>query len=426
MQTEIGMPMSITRNRVLNNLPILILGLLTAVYLSYVSPLIEVDSVTYINFSSRRPPIYPFFLWIFHGFGSYQFTIVIWFQFIFSFLSLGYACHWLRTRLQLNEFLISFILISTVVLIFIYYKMLRSICSEGITFPLFIIAFLLLVETFNHLTLKKMVLLSLYTSLLVLTRAQFYFFYILLAMLVIWNIWKKTSLKTIFLSFLLIITSIVFNEGITRSYHYLMFGRFSSVPLVGIQLIPRALFLSHIRLSQYFTDQSDQIIFEKILNRLENKHLTKSTAPEIIKGLHPVLAYYNAAVPAIEKNYSPYIEGLSLYQTNEKMLRLSKVLYLNNLKENLILYLWSISSYFGEIPFILSFLLVLFVLYKSIFKNKKIDTKTAFIILAMSTIIINVAFCAIWVIMVASYYYYTYFLTFCLAAIIANEDNYWK
>src|SRR5689334_20673593 len=97
--------MSIARAKLFSWSQITILGLLIIVYLIKTSPDAECDTTSYLSFSPVRPPLYPIFLWFFHGFGAYQFTIVMWIQSFLSFLSLLYTRHWLHTRLKLSNFL---------------------------------------------------------------------------------------------------------------------------------------------------------------------------------------------------------------------------------------------------------------------------------------------------------------------------------
>src|SRR3990167_5870499 len=81
---------------------------------------------------------------------------------------------------------------------------------EGITFPLFIFTFFNLVKCFKRENLKKIVLLNILISLLILARTQFYFFYPIILILIIYHIWKKSSKRFILTSGIIFILFAVF------------------------------------------------------------------------------------------------------------------------------------------------------------------------------------------------------------------------
>ncbi len=71
-------------------------------------PIVGADTLSYINFDSNRPPLYPIFLWLFKWCGGHQFEAVTWVKTILYGLTLYYARTWLLENLGLSDFLIFF------------------------------------------------------------------------------------------------------------------------------------------------------------------------------------------------------------------------------------------------------------------------------------------------------------------------------
>ena len=407
---------------------IFVLGLLMAIYMVLTSPENDPDSASYIIFKQIRPPVYPIFLWLFHKFGLYQFSVAMWVQAVIAFSSLFYASNWFHKNLKLPNILIFTMLLFTTLLIFFYYKMIRIVCSEGLAFPLFIITFLLLVECFDSFNIKKLILLVVCSNILILIRAQFYYFYILFAILIAWYIWKKITIKNVFLGIMIMTISILITLMLNRGYHFFMHGYFGEVPLVGRQLIIQPLYLSNISDAQYFKNPEEKILFTNMLAQLEKHQLTKESAAPVLQplGIHSAYNYYATIYHSIQKDNDRALSAMTDYQKDVTSLSMSKVLYLHSIKQNVIFYLWKISSFFGEIPAFIVFLMVTVAAFFRIVADKKRDPSInqIFILVSLLTILINTAFVSIFEPMLPSYSYYSYFLIYCLGGLIAKKCLY--
>src|SRR3990167_10825820 len=87
--------------------PYVLLAILIIFFLTTHSPnYTHYDAPSYILFDPIRPPLYPFFIWLFHWAGSYQYTFIMWIHAIVTFFALLYARFWLKKYLKISDFLI--------------------------------------------------------------------------------------------------------------------------------------------------------------------------------------------------------------------------------------------------------------------------------------------------------------------------------
>lgn len=415
-----------TRDKLIFWGPITVLCLVLIAYLFQASPRLDLDSPSYLLAYSTRPPIYPIFLWFFHNLGEYQLQIVMWVQCILSLLSLLYISNWLHKHLEMSGLFIFIILFLTVSFVFFYYKMLQTVCSEAITFPVFIVTFSLLVECFHAFNIKKLILLAFFTSILILTRAQFYYFYLLFIVLIAWYGWKKISIKKIMITLLIMMISITITAISNRGYHLLKHGYFADIPLVGTQLVVQALFLSGLDASHYFEDPIEKDVFKKLIKQLEEKQLTKkssSLAMKPVEGFHATYAYYTVAYPSIMKTNDTTLAGMSAYQKEAVNLKISKVLYWYGIKDNLSFYFWKLGSFFGDISIFLFFFTCFVAISARVLipRDRFVSIYSIYIGVSLLTILVNTAFVAIFEPLLPAYSYYSYFLIFSLAGLLGKK-----
>lgn len=413
------------RRTFFNSVQIIGLGILIFFCLINKTPDIGADAGSYIRFDVTRPPVYPIFLWLFHGLGQYQFFVVIWVQGFLSFLALLYARNWLHKHLDISSGLIFFILCLTILQIFFHYDMLRLIYSEALAFPLFIITFFSLVNTVNDFSKKNVICLALTTSLLILTRAQFYYFYFLFTLLIVFHIWKKSPVKKTLVNSLIILLSILLTMGFNRSYHYFMHGHFSEIPAAGKQLVIQPLFLTDSKAIRYLNDPTEKSIFSNIMQIIEEHQLSKKNAPAtMLPPLALPLAnqYYNTTYVPITHAIDSAIKGFSPYQADKILIHITKQLAWHEPKTNLIFYFWKIISFYGDTSFFLFFQGILLAIgWRMLFsRNHALSTNEIFIFVTLLTILLNTAFIAIPEVVGSRYSYYCYFLIYCLGGLFAQ------
>lgn len=424
----------LVKNNLFTGAQILIIGLMIFIPLFGASPFLGSDAVGYIHFYPTRPPIYPIFIWLFHGFGRYQFIITMWAQATLVFISLLYARYWLQKNLKLPQLITFLILSFTVTVNFLDSKILTFIYSEGIAFSLFTITFLLLVENFKTFGLKKFIFMVISGNLLILTRGQFNFLYLIFLLLPIWQFWKLNLGKRAIISLMIIIISILFSTLCDKGFHYFLYGEFKGSSAVWRMFAAQPLYLADVSDAKYFENPDERKAFINIIQKLEKEHLTRKSAPSTNLTQYSRISYdyFNDTFSWIEGSYGTLYSPdkmmnpeiiRSEYQFDHLMFNIAKTLILHNLKENLILYFWKVTSYFATPWLFPAFLLTLIVILFRILTDKKwfLSMNQLFIAISFIFILANACFIALFQSYSPRYFYYTYFVCFCLSGLLANK-----
>lgn len=420
------------RNNLFSWCQIVVLGLMIFVPLFGASPFLGSDARGYIHFWSWRPPIYPIFIWLFHGFGKYQFVATMWAQSTLVFITLLYSRYWLQKYLELPKLVTFLILFFTITVDFLNTHLLQWIYSEGLSFSLFLVVFLLLIENFKIYNVKKMILMVISGSLLILTRGQFNFLYLLFLLIPIWQFWNRKPVKQILFNLSIIIISIFLAVLLERGYHYYLHGQFRGSSYVGRMLVVQPLYLSDASAAKYFENPLEKSIFLKIMNELEEKHLTRKSAPPSVLTKYPrtTLDYFNNNFNLIDDTfpivYQPGVYPPDIpvfdYQTDAQFFNIAKTLILHAPIENLNLYIWKVTSNFASPWIFLAFLITFIVIIIRVMDRcYQPNMKQMFIIGSLLFILANASFVAIFQCYSQRYFIYTYFLYFCLSGLLANE-----
>ncbi len=200
--------------------PYIALGILITLFLlTHIPNSVDFDAPSYINFDPIRPPLYPLFIQAFSWAGKYQFTFIVWTHAIITFSALLYTRIWLKRNLNVNDFLIFMMFLVTTLTILFHFQ-LMLIGAEGLTFPFFIWTFFILIDCFKKFNLKNILYLSLWVSAIILTRLQFYYFYGIYIVLILWYLHRSTPIKPLGIAVSILTASILLTCLIDRSYHY--------------------------------------------------------------------------------------------------------------------------------------------------------------------------------------------------------------
>lgn len=392
-------------------------------------PSLGLDSYEYIYFSPIRPPVYPFFLWMLSIFGPYRFLAAVWVQGIITTATLFYTWYWLCNRLNMPRWLSWLVLVISAWNIILRFEINSSILSEALAFPFFILCFTLFIDCSKSFNFTKIMLYVLLVNLLVLTRAQFYYFYITFAFLITLYFLQKIPRKNLLSTCVLMVSSIIAAFFINHSYHYFLNGKFSDSAVLGPQLIAAPLFLSNSNYEKYITDPQEKFFFQKTIKLLESKKLTRDTSEYLknSKTLDNDLNYYKLVFqPLFHFVYYENLRNMTPYQLNKITLDISKKLYLVQFKENIRFYIAKGISIFGNFSIFLIFLFI-FVLYLAylwhITRNRNVDLDYFQIFIGSSSLIIlaNVFFVVLFVIASERYFIYSNFLLICLGAAVADK-----
>ena len=418
--------MKILSSRFFNWSYIVILSLLVFVPLYHGAPEIWSDTAKYLHFDSSRPILYPIFLWLFHGFGNDQLNVVMWVQGALNFLTLLYVNKWLRERFQLPTYLTFIVSFVTIALIFNYFKMVQNITAEALAFPLFVLTITALVDTFKKFDIKRFFSLMLFCNLLILTREQFYYFYPLCLLVVAWHFWKHANVKMFLQGLAIFISSILIASFLTKTYQYSINHQFRGSSHAGELFISQMLYLSSPGDNKYFTNPTEKLAFEKIMKKLQKLKITKQSAYD----LHPPLTldaaynHFTRVVIDIETYAKLNLPAsMNAYEVNDTLLHISKTLFLHSIKNNLMFYTWKTASVVGGLWILIGFLMILSVFSLRAITDRKWNPSLSqiFIATALMTIISNAIFISVVAHYETRYFYYSYYLYFILAALVAKE-----
>lgn len=420
--------------RLMKELPYLLLATFIAFFLSTHLPNLELDvDPSYILFGAARPPLYPTFIWLFNWAGAYQFYIIMWLQGVFLFATLLYTRYWLRKHLQVSDvliFLISFIVILTIS----FHFQLWFIQSEGLSFPLFIFAFFALIDSFKEFNLVKLTKISLLVSCLVLTRLQFYYFYILFVVLCLWYVWQQIPAKKLFYGMVILFSSVFITLLINNSYHYFKHGTFSGTSYGGLMLLVQTMYLANDNAASYFDNPTQKAYVQSMLDTRNAKHLNQDA--ELVATMKP--SYLQHAYQSYARNYlaiqdiidnilKTSVEKSTDAQNNIKAntiaLQIDKIILQHEFKKNVIFLFWKFVQCMGGVPLLLFFLILMLTIPFHIlfYRIRNPDISLIFIGVVTMITLLNAAMIAACNPDLPVYFCYSQFMLYCLAGLLVSK-----
>src|SRR3990167_448849 len=400
------------------------------------TPYLGNNAQTYLDFSLIRQPLYSIFIWLFRWAHHSQFKMAMWAQGLLTLYAFLYARYWLKKHLQCRDIFIIPVFLFILVTVCFHYQMKSLDDPEGITFPLFIITFFYLVECFKKPNFKKIIVLSGLVSLLILARTQFYFFYSIFIILIIYHIWKKSPQHFILISsFIFILFAVLTNIG-DRTYHYYMNGYFSNEPFSGVLTIIQPLYLAPTHAERYFKNPEEQylikILQRKIIQNNLNTYASTSNLSSTVffkylnqehdKNYLAIQGIVNRTLTGIPFKYVYKVQDLQLIAMDKLTLDMTKTLFSDNIIENVQLYFHKVMGAMGGTAvFFFLMLFIIFALIKLCRDRKQdISTSELFIFLALLVTLCNALVVAVAEPNCTRYFCYTQFLFYCMGAYIAN------
>jgi len=395
------------------------------------TPNLDYDTPGYINFDYTRPPIYPIFILLFRWAGAYHYSLIMWIQGIFLYATLLYVRFWLQKYLHIPDFPIFLVCLFVVTTIGFHFQI-WYIESEGLAFPLFIFAFLLLVECFYQFNIKKIFLLSFIIAILVLTRLQFYYFYLMYALLCAWYLWQYLPIKQILISAITLFGSMFLTILIDHSYHYFKHGYFTNGSYIGIMLLAQTLYLADDNAASYFDDPVEKDLVKTMINQRNIGKLNQDS--KIISLLNP--SYLNLAYQVYARNYIDLQNmihrtlksnddnlNMQSYKINTLADNINKVLLKHEFKRNSQFFLWKLVQCMGGISSFLFFAIILFVSGVKIIKDKirHPNISLIFVICIALLTFFNATTIAICNPYLSIYFCYSQFMFYCLAAFLYSK-----
>jgi len=250
------------------------------------------DSSDYILKSIIRSPLYPLFIdFIKSMFGSQNYSPLAIIQLFLGFFACYRMVRTLQDIFKFNN--IVFIILFLLHLTPYGFLFGNTLLSEGLAYPLFLLAMQAFFKGLLRKNMKALFFFVLFTSLLILTRRQYLFLYVVgfIAYVYIILFWEKEPrkeprkelgeepreghrLKNYFALTLLL--SIIGTNLLERSYHYYYNDKFTPVPFVGFQLITMPLYLSSEEDLHIFKDKTEASIFKEAQIYMKEKRCNAS------------------------------------------------------------------------------------------------------------------------------------------------------
>lgn len=409
---------------------------LTFLFLIFHYPIIDNDSPGYIQGELIRQPLDHLFISLFYWAKHYQLFYVMWAQSILTIFALCYARNWLKKKLKVSDFLILPVLLIVLISICFYYQM-THIDSEGIAFPIFIFTFFNLLDCFFEKNYFKIIISSILVGALILTRTQFYFFYGVFFVLISWFILNKLPVKYIFTNLAIFIFSAILTNFLDHTYHYYKNGYFVTEPFSGILTVIQPLYLSESNSADYFNNPFEKKQVQFLLDTLkkenlnhEKKNLNLMDMKNYQYSYQEYSKNYNTILQLVCSSYSNSpcqstltISPATLLSMNTSTSHITKILFLHNIRENSLLFIYKIINSIGNISFFGFIFYLLFSVFFSLIKNTKRsnEIEKIFIMLSLIIIISNAGIIAVAEPSLPEYTCYSQFLLYCLAAFFAKK-----
>lgn len=401
------------------------------------APYLGNNAPTYTDFTIIRQPIYSIFIWLFHWVHQYQFEWVMWTQGLLTFFALVYTRNWLIQNLNVSNLSILLVFFLVLMTISFHYQVRSLDDPEGLAFPIFILTFFNTISCFKKYDVRKIILLSILVSILVLTRTQFYFYYGILVVLSIWYLWKKVPIKKTISCIVVFTLSAALINLADRGYHYVMNGSFTTEPFFGLSVIIQPLYLASNNSENYFLNPAEKKTVQNLLDWINSQEL--NFAVDALS--HTKIQYYEYANQEYSRNYLPIqsmvnktftgmsfdhlerIDNTTLSSMNDRTLYISKILFFKNMKKNIYLYCYKVIDAMGGIATFLFFCLLFCIAIFKIFRNRESDDisiSEIFVFLILLTTFFNAMIVAVAEPNCARYFCYTQFLLYCFGAYLGE------
>ena len=268
----------------------LILIILCSVLL-YIGPLEAPDTMGYLNFSDIRQPLACYFFNFFKIIFGYQYYWAIFItQLILGIVACGYASHVFNHIFQIERIASIFTFFILLAPYFLPTRFANFILSEGLSYPLFIMALSMLAQSLAKQSFKYYLGFLGVIVLLVLTRRQFIFLYPFLVLFITYQLWRRPidvqPLNIILCSILAVSAA----EFLDMLYYHVNWGIWMHAPFTWRQACVAMFYLSQPEDVQLFTDP----LVAQVFNTTRQTMLTENIGfdPTTIGKLPREFIYY--------------------------------------------------------------------------------------------------------------------------------------
>lgn len=312
------------------------------------------DTVSYVNMSSTREPVYSLFLWIFRSiFGTdiYMRVVVIIQNLLMAF-AVFKICSYAQKKLFLPIWS-SYVFLGIHFMVAIMNQFLagrsaaypNSIITEGITLSLFLLFIHATMEAMLTQSLKYVLFATLYAALLMDTRKQMLICFIILFGALFFGWMKqKEYFKKMGLSLLIMAGGLLLAMGGTKLYNYALRGEFSGSTRNMNLVLTTSLYICDREDVSLIEEEAIQDLFLETFDTLDAKELNISYAEDGWSGLayHYTISFDQITCDVTEKTFVEnaiergFEEGM---KAEEEADRMSSVIVSSLLKDNLSKYI---------------------------------------------------------------------------------------
>ena len=244
------------------------------------------DSYGYISNHITRGAGYPLFLDFFEKvFGNSYLDYVIIFQTLFLAFSICYFCLTLRKELKLSK-AISFLFAIVIIIINIApalfsnsgILMYKAICTEGLTYPLSLIFFILVIKAVFKNSLKKLNYTLPLIFLMTLIRFQTVFTLVIYIIVYIYILLTNNIIKRSIIYLPILVLTLLFSSTLfEKSYNYFINDNFVSTPFGTTSFSIKVMYISEKKDSEYITNNISKQIFIETMEKASAKGMLQET-----------------------------------------------------------------------------------------------------------------------------------------------------
>lgn len=254
----------------------LIVSIIIFCYLIFIPAIYSPDTNSYINATTYRMPLYSTFARVLNFItGDFYNVIIVIFQLLISLIGINFFFSEISKHFHFNTIfkIATFLLLCIPLFPPLYVA--NNVCSEALSYPLFLFTFTFGIRFYFNETSKNLLLLSISCVLLALTRTQFLLLPVIFAFSYLFykrKLLKKTPIKK-FLVLMLLPLVITFCD---KTYHLLKDGFFVSTPFSYINLNTAGLFVSTQEDIKDFKNEDHKEIFKISRQFLTDNNLLES------------------------------------------------------------------------------------------------------------------------------------------------------
>jgi len=259
-------------------------------YALFCGVVLDVDSESYISNGIFRSPIYPLLISASTKlFGSAVYKPVIVCQIFLVMLGAIYLSNVLRKAYTLSE-RTQTVIVAILVLPYLM-KWGNFLLTQGVAYGLLLLVVAHFLQWGFRQSWMNWLWGLFFLAICVLTRRQFVFMYpvgVFLVLLIAYV--KKQALSKSIACLLVLVGSFFMTDALEKTYHYVVHGKYTTVPFLGIQLAVAPMYLATEVDANLFQDPLEKDVFIKAYQKM--KQDCSNAECEFGRSLPPYAHYY--------------------------------------------------------------------------------------------------------------------------------------